>query len=139
MQLKGKSAVPMKIGYDRAGRASCAANDLAEAKGWIRGNGRSGQGFSCRERGKPGSAGSRTGAIGVGSLLAGPALQHLSYHSHHKGKLRLSRFCQTRKSRTRRREPAFALARWQALLNAEITSGLLAMVDAVRKMLAEIK
>src|SRR6266705_2331180 len=31
-----------------------------------------------------------------------------------KGKLRLSRFCQTGKSRTRRREPAFALARWQA-------------------------
>src|SRR6266516_1906360 len=38
-----------------------------------------------------------------------------SYHPHHKGKLRLSRFCQPGKSRTCRRESALALARWQAL------------------------
>src|SRR6266576_626036 len=115
MQLKGKSAVPMKIGYDRAGPRLARDKRPRRTRGLRTGsNGRSGQGFSCRERRKPGSAGSRTGAIGVGSFLAGPALEHLSYHPHHKGKLRLSRFCQTGKSRTRRREPALALARWQA-------------------------
>src|SRR5213083_2010648 len=98
MQLKGKSAVPMKIGYDRAGPRLARDKRPRRTRGLRTGsNGRSSQGFSCRERRKPGSAGSRTGAIGVGSLLAGPALEHLSYHPHHKGKLRLSRFCQTEK------------------------------------------
>ena len=78
-------------------------------------------------------------ALGEGSPRSREAGEHLPDDPHDQGHVWLPRLHEARVDQPRRREPAVRLRDGELVLDAAMTTGLLAMVDAIRNILASIE